>query len=170
MITTLNKLHAVNDNYAASRCCSKCSSNKPITEFYRSKRDGYDSSCKMCRKAQQKARNQTLDGKIKRAVYNSAKRAKHKGLEHSITYYDVKQMWNEQDSICALSGEPMLFDGIPYADNGVSIDRKDSRYGYTKGNVHLTTNKVNKMKGNKSIEEFMEKVANDNTPQQLNLF
>jgi len=59
--------------------CNKCGKEKPYSEFHKqcNTKDGYNGSCKVCRKIQQQEYRKTSKGKAKDKRYNdSAKRYK----------------------------------------------------------------------------------------------
>lgn len=66
---------------------------------------------------------------------------------------DLVAIWESQAGRCALSGLPMLHE-LNHLQ-AISIDRKDSSLGYTKGNVQLVCQWVNKAKGNHSDAEML---------------
>lgn len=49
------------------RLCGGCKKEKPITEFYKHKRDGYQARCKECKRVSDRERNK------KRSAYNKEK-------------------------------------------------------------------------------------------------
>lgn len=87
---------------------------------------------------------------------NTKKGAISRSLEFSIT---IEDMWNtflKQNGKCALSGEPIYF-GSRYGDEQTaSIDRIDSKLGYTIDNIQWVHKNVNLMKQNLSEDVFLE--------------
>ena len=63
-------------------------------------------------------------------------------------------MWNQQSQICAYSGKVMTLEHGKL--NTVSIERIDSKIGYTKSNTILVCNAVNRMKSDFTFNEFFE--------------
>ncbi len=59
-----------------------------------------------------------------------------------------------ESKYCSISGRPLIFEiGDPDVP---SIDRKDSRLGYTKSNIQIVSALVNKAKGEMTDDEFFE--------------
>lgn len=82
--------------------------------------------------------------------------AETRGLVWDLTLDDVADKLACQKSLCALTGWDIEFpeQGVP-KKAPASIDRIDSRKGYTKDNFQLVTRKVNMMKQAYSQEEFI---------------
>ena len=95
----------------------------------------------------------TADAEVKRILFHrvrsAARRAKRLGWECDITLDWAIERYNEQEGKCILSGLP-LDTGPCDADTGrkrrpfrPSLDRIDSRGGYTQDNVRLVCSCVN---------------------------
>lgn len=71
----------------------------------------------------------------------------------------IRHLWDQQNGRCALSGRPMTWGRIESDIQGdsdnLSIDRIDSRRGYVSDNVHLVTARVNLMKRDYAMDEFI---------------
>lgn len=84
--------------------------------------------------------------------------AYRRGLEFNI---NPKQMWSllvEQDFKCALSGLPITVSrSIVNKKNNqtASLDRIDSRRGYTKDNIQWVHKEINQMKSCRKDEDFI---------------
>ena len=94
---------------------------------------------------------------IRISWYNKFKTgAETRGLEWSLTLDIVADLMEFQNSKCALTGW-----SIEFPENGstqkapASLDRIDSKKGYTKDNTQLLTRQVNMMKQQYSQEEFI---------------
>ena len=83
--------------------------------------------------------------------------AKHRGkYEVTISYEDIKKLWNEQKGLCALSKIPMTFiKGNGKVPTNISLDRIDSSNPYELGNVQLVCVQVNYMKNDLNKEQFL---------------
>lgn len=80
--------------------------------------------------------------------YLSARyRAKKKKLEFSITEEDLKDIMVKQRGKCFYSGLPI--------DKNLSVDRKNSKIGYTLNNTVLTRCDINYMKHDADIGHFL---------------
>jgi hypothetical protein len=85
-------------------------------------------------------------------------RAKKKGLQFDLTAKFLWELFEKQNKKCAITGIEIDLD-----KNG-SVDRIDSTKGYTKDNVWWTDIKINKMKLDFSLSEFLmmcEQVTNN---------
>lgn len=78
---------------------------------------------------------------------NARARSKKYGYEMDIDYHHVLRLFNEQDGCCALTGMKFSLeksDGKSRCNPYVpSIDRIDSKLGYTKDNVRLVCWAIN---------------------------
>ena len=77
---------------------------------------------------------------------NSWKRAKAKGWKFDLTHLYLEQMWRKNCGACALTGlyfsEVRIY-GAHKRPFIPSLDRKDNRKGYIKGNVRIVCFAVN---------------------------
>lgn len=102
------------------KLCTKCNKEKPLTEFNRdrSRKDGYRSSCRSCSK-QSKEYQQKYYLKNKNEILEKTKeyRKKHPGwykqqkriqllYKYNLTLEDYDFMFEGQNGICAICGEP----------------------------------------------------------------
>ena len=78
------------------------------------------------------------------------KGAKARGYSWELEPEDVISMWEAQKGLCALSGLPMEKNPKTW-----SIDRIDSFGGYTRGNTHLVLSKINMMKKDYDVKDFI---------------
>lgn len=78
------------------------------------------------------------------------RRARKKGLEHTITHVDIVI-----PSHCPLLGIPLIKNqGTGGNDNSPSLDRIDSTKGYTPDNIWVISYKANTIKSNATLEEL----------------
>lgn len=79
--------------------------------------------------------------------------ARVKGLEFSLTTLFLKQLWDDQGGLCALSGRQLglMGDGM-YSP---SIDRIDPTRGYTPDNVQWVIWFINDAKSNMQNGDFI---------------
>lgn len=103
-----------------------------------------------------------IDNKVKTAKY----RAVRHNLPFNLSCGYVKSILREQDGKCAITGEPMTFvSGRGIVKTNMSIDRIESRLGYTQGNIQLVCHYVNTSKqdmNNDELRLFCEKVMAHN--------
>jgi len=86
--------------------------------------------------------------------------AKRRGLEFSVSYEYLWDIFIQQERKCAYTGIEIFFsrDNIEHINGNytASIDRIDSSLGYTEGNVQWVHKRVNVMKGNMEEQEFLD--------------
>lgn len=135
--------------------CSNCGGEQFYgrLDHYKSAIRG-DWKCKSCSNF-----NNTFKGKLKDMPYTwfetKRKGGIHRGLAWDLEPQDIIDLYEEQDSKCALTGWP-----IGWSSKGltatVSIDRIDSSEGYLKTNIQLLHKDVNMAKQQYSQEYFIE--------------
>lgn len=79
-----------------------------------------------------------------------------KPTENAATVKNVVAIWEAQKGLCALSGVTMTWGKGAYCPTSLSIDRIDSKKGYTKDNIRLLCYAVNAMKGVWGDEHVVE--------------
>jgi hypothetical protein len=86
--------------------------------------------------------------------------AAKRGLEFAITIEEAWNLFVKQDRKCKLTGLPLQFSGQRQRKAGIpqtaSLDRIDSKKGYTLDNVQWVHKDVNLMKKEYSQERFIE--------------
>lgn len=119
--------------------CSKYGILKDINLFYLQKynSNGHSKKCKECIKEE---KNNLLD--VTKIILFSAKnRARKKKIEYNLSIDDIEEIYIKQDGMCALSNTLMNFkvgkDKYNVNPHKISIDRIDSKKGYTKNNIQL---------------------------------
>lgn len=99
--------------------------------------------------------NESLLGKYLRyRLDNIRGRCRRDGVEMTISTEDLLKQWEKQNGDCFYSGLKMNF--ISGEENIFSVDRIDSRIGYTRDNIVLCLRWINIMKLNKSIDQFLK--------------
>lgn len=137
------------------KTCTSCLEKKPLDAFnvHKTGSLGRYSICKVCRRD----RHAIMPTMVRAARY----RAKKKGLEFTITLEDVRALAEKQNNKCALTGVELNWD--PKANRGSrrcpadrgSLDRIDSRKGYTLDNIQLLTDFANSYKSNYPLEDLL---------------
>jgi len=153
--------------------CSKCGEYKPIENFYKNSvitknlrlRDGYAIHCSDCLSIFQKNRRIRIKNSdketrefysIKELVRGAKGRAKKKGRVFEIDETYIRELLVLQNHKCAISGIDLTTSfGEGWSKTSISIDRIDSSIGYTKDNVHLVCDQVNRMKNTLSTKELI---------------
>ncbi len=85
--------------------------------------------------------------------------AKHRGIEFDISIEDAWALFEQQAGRCALTGTVLHFAEssaeLVAGLNTASLDRIDSRFGYTRGNVQWVHTVINQMKWNHGQDDFV---------------
>lgn len=138
--------------------CSSCKNEFELSNFFKHSQtsDGHHSWCKKCCKTgNAKSRNKlnsTIEGKAKVFLLNAKKSAIKRNNEFELEILDIVDMWNQQLNICPYSGIIMTLESGKF--NTVSIERIDSKIGYTKDNTILVCSAINRMKSDFEFNEF----------------
>jgi hypothetical protein len=86
-------------------------------------------------------------------IYNQLKHsAKKRGIEFTITKYELIDFG--VPITCPVLGIPIKFNRGKAEDNSISVDRIDSTKGYSKDNIVIVSNRVNRIKNNATLEEL----------------
>ena len=84
-------------------------------------------------------------------VFSKLKRdALRRDLSFEITIEDIYNQYEKQHKTCALSGLGISF------DKDASVDRIDSRFGYSVDNIQIVHKVLNMLKKDTPDEEFIE--------------
>jgi len=84
-----------------------------------------------------------------RLVYSARQRAKKSSIEFSISSTDF-----EIPTVCPLRRVPFKVGTGKHTDDSHTLDRKDPRLGYVKGNVWVISHKANRLKGDFTPDEL----------------
>ena len=140
------------------KTCFKCKTSHENTFYFKSTNtsDGLHSWCKSCcringAKAVAKL-NSKIESRAKIFLRNAKNSANKRKQEFSLEINDIVNFWNEQNKICAYSGLEMSLEAGKLTT--VSIERIDSKIGYTKDNTILVCQAINRMKSDFSYEDF----------------
>jgi len=136
--------------------CTACGDEKPVAAFYK----GFSQSrpvCKACILRANKQRVQSCPLEYLRTNWIRLKHIrKRQGYCVDLVVEDLREIFEKQQGLCALSGVVMTFH--PEADQSrgtnASIDRIDSTQGYSRDNVRLVCSRVNLMRGNQCDGDF----------------
>lgn len=80
--------------------------------------------------------------------------AKTRSIPLEVDISDAWDVLNQQGKKCALTGIDLIFE-VTLGETTASLDRIDSKIGYTKDNIQWLHKKINLMKGTLSQEEFI---------------
>jgi hypothetical protein len=142
------------------KVCFKCKEKSSYEFFFKHHQtsDGYHSwRKKCCTEGNIKSRNKqnaTIEGRARVFLLNAKRSAAKRNQEFSLTIKDIADFWNDQQQICAYTGREMTL--LPSQLNTVSIERIDSKIGYTKENTILVCHAINRMKSDFEFDDFYE--------------
>ena len=90
---------------------------------------------------------------LQNMLWDSRKRAKKKGLEHTLT---IEDLYNLYTDTCPISGVDLLWERghKKPQENSPSLDRLDSTKGYTPNNIWLISYRMNRIKNDSTVEEL----------------
>ena len=144
--------------------CGKCGEELSREAYHRDpSRKGHFSICKKC-----KSKNRNL---LSELTSNAKSRAKRKGLEFNLSKSFMEKLNDKQNSQCALTGIELNWvagslEGKQRVcpPDRASLDRIDPNKGYTKDNVQLICEFVNRIKGwypEHDLYEFCELILSN---------
>jgi hypothetical protein len=142
------------------KVCFRCKEEKSYDLFFKHHQtsDGHHSWCKnCCTKGNNKSRakqNSTIQGRAKIFLQNARKSALKRGQDFVLSIDDIIKCWEDQNQICAYSGRKMTLEAGKL--NTVSIERIDSKIGYTKDNTILVCQAINRMKSDFGFDDFYD--------------
>lgn len=82
--------------------------------------------------------------------------AKLRGINFEISIEDMWEQYQKQDRICPYTKIELALDSKERVPNNASLDRKNSKLGYTKDNIQWVYKPINNMKNDMSHNEFVE--------------
>lgn len=112
-------------------------------------------ACKACSNKITENCHRGFHGTIRASWFNKCKvGADTRGIVWDLTIEDVWSLYEKQQGVCALSGLPIAWSPVGNCHTA-SIDRVDSKKGYTTCNTQLLHKDVNMMKQSFSQEQFV---------------
>lgn len=123
------------------RVCKDCGEYKESEHFtpFKEGKNGLYPQCKECRKPRAKLAYQKETPEYK-LYYRAKQRTQKNGREFSISIEDIVI-----PNVCPVLGIIM---------DRPSLDRKDSKRGYSKDNIEVISTRANMLKNNATIEEL----------------
>lgn len=101
-----------------------------------------------------------------RYIHSIIRSAKNRNIEYSVSLDYLWEAFRKQDRKCAISGVYIDFPkvGQKQTEQTASIDRIDSDLGYIEGNIWWVHKKINTMKWDLKLKEFLEicKIVSEN--------
>ena len=100
-------------------------------------------------------REQGVIGKMRSMLRSSRKRAKEKGLSHTLKMEDLQSLFVTH---CPITGEEIAWESdvnqtSHYNPLGPSLDRTNPAEGYTPSNVRIVSHQGNTWKNNMTLED-----------------
>jgi hypothetical protein len=113
-------------------------------------------SCKSCNKERAKKTRKDNKGDLSWELKRCVDYCRNRRKDTTITYNDLKELWNKQKGLCAITELEMEHtSGIGVINRmKFSVDRIDNSKGYHKDNVWLVCEFVNRAKGDMTNEEL----------------
>lgn len=142
-----------------------CSCGKTVYRPGTLLRYGHTKSCGCYRVDYQKIHNSGSDGpnwtghgELSGTKWDYiVKGAKTRKIEFALTIEEAWALFLKQNRLCALSGIPLHFDdGKGRHSGNASLDRIDSKKGYTIDNVQWVDKRINVMKWHLPEKEFLD--------------
>ena len=154
--------------------CSKCKKEKKIEDFYKSstRKCGYESGCKDCRRAAVSSYEKSAQGILTRQVYEQRIRgdlrnalqkamqeAKRRARKQDVPFnLTIEHLESLVVSHCPITEEPLDWEkryvtNGHFTKNSPSLDRIIPSLGYVPGNCAFLSHKGNTIKSNGTIEE-----------------
>ena len=148
------------------KICNKCNKELSFNKFRERKDTGWKdinnkfrySYCRECEK--KRFKEAYKKDPIPQMLSNSKIRAKAKKLPHNITSDDIREVW-PKDNICPVLKKPfeMGFKSEKTKSMAPSLDKIIPSKGYTKGNIVVISDIVNRLKSDATLED-LKKIIN----------
>ena len=103
----------------------------------------------------------SMDSALRVKRNSAAQRSNRAGMAFSLSYDELLAIYDKQAGLCRYTRIPLTYN--TGGDTDVSIDRIDSDQGYTASNVALCCLRVNYMKGELALTEFMRWIESIHT-------
>ena len=136
---------------AAGNICSKCNTTVCIKTVHGFGKQTPYTWCVKCKRSVTRVRRSTKRGYLQYIAQQMVARSRYTNRECTIDVDFLHTLWEKQDGVCALSGLNMTHTYDTSTPQrlilNASVDRIDSNYGYTPGNVQLVAVRLNLMKG-----------------------
>lgn len=163
--------------------CNVCKVDKDLDQFDKHKhgKHGKRTICKSCqaikakeyrlkkpdfiKELKDKYRN-SFDGFLVTILGDARRRAEKSKIPFEIDLDFLKSLWDTQFALCKFTGLPLEYIKVPGKNKNpyqASLDRIDSRGGYTKDNVRWVCWFINEMKMDYSEEEFIHLIKQANS-------
>lgn len=144
-----------------TKICTTCKFPLPISDFYYHRvRKHRMATCKSCNSEKTvKYYKEVYQSNINYVMYQRAYGInRDKGNKVKIMpnlKEHLLELWDKQNQICFYTGEKMNINGYKNNPLAMTVDRKNCKKGYIKGNIVLCTSIVNRIKQNLSVDELL---------------
>lgn len=116
-------------------------------------------SCVKCGVVKKPKREYSLEQRFARLIKMGIDRAERKGYRFEIDVADLQRLWDRQEGLCYLSGDPIgLQPGRPEC---LTIGLQNPSKGFVKGNVFLSRRDAEKER-NAEVSEVIARFVSDN--------
>lgn len=156
-------------NSSGELICYKCLLYFPVGNFDISKqnandfyRESRDKRCKNCKSKQLQKRKENNRGKkdldrlLLERWHGIKERSKTKGHIIDFDWKYLKELWEKQKGLCAISKIPMTYEmNNGRVSTNLSVDKINCKDFYKKGNIQLVCMAVNQMKSDLTMEKLI---------------
>lgn len=166
------KIYRQNLNFSVNvteKRCFECKNVKPHFDFSKSTKDttGLSSYCKECDRNKRLSFMKDVKNFLIQKRSDARKRCRqNEKISFNISSDDWIKQYERQNGLCAMTGIKMTWEysadgnsdfytAVKYPYN-ISPDRIDSNKGYTKDNLQFVCTRVNAMKNNMTIDQFVD--------------
>ena len=139
--------------------CIQCKEIKPYTkdnwtilsEHVKTKWPGF--TCKICQRKRRRKVDCSLKGRLQNLMHDARSRSKKKHLAIDIDNEFLLELLRLQDNKCFYIKRELTPETNHW--NTMSIDRKDPSGGYTRDNIVLCCDIINRMKSYLNVQDFI---------------
>lgn len=145
------------------KICSKCKESSPIENFSKNRKskDGLDSWCKTCTRANTRRQREKEAYNLRQKEYNrvNVKKTLLYSARHRAAQLGLSCSISEEDivipEVCPILGIK-IERGVDFVHAGSpSLDRIVPELGYVSGNIHVISYKANTMKSDATLKELV---------------
>lgn len=137
--------------------CLVCNKFKDYETFVYAKSRNAGGTCGQCRtKQRREKKHRDLESFFYYKWRTSRDRALKAGLDFDLTVGELIEQYEQQDKICFYTDRAFADFTELKSQNTISIDRIDSKKGYTRDNIVLCLYVVNRVKSDLGIEDIEE--------------
>ena len=145
------------------KVCTKCGTEKEVTEFYTTRHGNLEGKCMACRRSlnsewyrknktnvEVKRKEDRHADPVKHMLHRAKARAKREGLPFNLEHQDI-----EVPDVCPVLSIPLVIgEGSGGEDGSPSLDKFIPMLGYVKGNVSVISWRANSLKRNGTLAEM----------------